>query len=151
MRIALLVFLLVGWGSALQPAAAKEPAVVCGVTFAFIVSPQHELTSFKLYLPPLCNPPGVAVELSAAWKKTACAHFSTTKLSPTYKEGEPPQERFGNYFYRPSRPDVLYPTVNAGSSKRDPVVYIQEAILETTPDAKPHACDHVLEAPRPDA
>ena len=151
MRTSLLISLLVGWWSALPPAAAQEPVVACGVTFGFIVSPRHELTSFKLYLPPRCNQPSITVELSAAWKKTACAHFSTTRLSPTYKEGEPPREKFGNYFYRPSRPDVLYPTVNAGSSKRDPVVYIQEEILERNSDANPHVCDGDLEARRPDA
>lgn len=152
MRTAVWVIVLVWLGTSTAYAKDDAPVVACGVTFGFIVNPQSELISFKLYLPPRCNQPGVSVELSEAWKKTACAHFSTSSLGPTYKEGEPPKELFGNFFYRPSRPDVLYPTVNAGSSNRDPVVYVQESILSINPDAKPHVCDRALEAKRaPDA
>ena len=151
MRVGLFLALVIGWWLACPPVAAKEPVLVCGVTYGFVVNPHNELTSFKLYLPPTCNRPDVVVVLSAAWKKTACAHFSTTKPAPTYEEGEAPRERYGNYFYRPGRPDVLYPTVNAGASKRDPVMYVQEEILKPGSNGKPHVCDGDLDAPQPDA
>jgi len=150
MRITLFVALVVGSWLTCPSVSAKEPVAVCAVTYGFVVNPQSELTSFKLYLPPTCSQSDLAIVLSPAWKKTACAFFSTTKHGPTYKEGEPPRERYGNFFYRPSRPDVLYPTVNAGSSKRDPVLYVQESILNTDPEAKPHVCDGNLDAQRPD-
>ncbi len=123
-----------------------EPVLACGVTFGYIVDPQGALTDFKLYLPPRCNDKSVVPKISAAWQKTACAHFSTYKLAPTYANGEEPRMMYRNFFYRPHRPDVLYPNVNSGSSEKDPVVYIQESILEPNTGNPKHVCEGDLVA-----
>ena len=45
------------------------------------------------------------------------------------------------FFYRPHRPHVLYPTVNAGSTKDNPVVYVNETIIKSTLVESNHICD----------
>ena len=140
-----MILLVLITGCASSPKNA-EPVLACGVTFGFIVNPQSELTKFKLFLPPRCSDRGVEPELSEAWKKTACAHFSTYKLTPTYAEGEQPKMLYQNYFYRPKRPNVLYPNVNSGSSEKDPVIYVKESILEPVTNNTNHVCEGNLEA-----
>lgn len=118
-------------------AAAVEPSVAeestqqrCAAVFEFQVSPVGALESFDFPAPVVCQDKSQVVIPTAAWRKTACGHFSTTHPRPTYAAGDPPKTMFSYYLINPARPDVIYPTATAGSSKTDSVYYVQESILK---------------------
>jgi hypothetical protein len=115
----------------------------CAAIFSFIINPDGDLESFK-YLPPMkCGGGQEPMTPSDAWLKTACGHFTTRGVPPTYKEGGKPVERFMPILANPNRPNVIYPTRESGKSKNNPVIHVDEAILiDKNPDSK-DACDYV--------
>ena len=138
-KIIISLFVIIASGCASTDNSVK-PVVACGVTMQFTINPERELTEFKIH-EPRCSDKTITPKLSAAWKKTACAQI-TISQNPTYNKGEPAKPLYYNFYYRPSRPDVLYPNVNSGGSQNDPVIYVQDSILES----KSKICDGELDA-----
>lgn len=120
---------------------AAEPK--CVVPFGFIINPASELISFKIYQPGSCAGVRENLDLSEAWKRTACVQFSMMKINPTYEAGEKPREKYATFFYDKKRPDVLFIRADSGISPTNPVVYIQESIMNA--EGK-HICHGNLDA-----
>ena len=120
------VFFICGCASS-SPDNSK--VVACGVMMEVVINPDSQLTHFKVHEPIVCNDKNIAPTLSPEWKKTACVQF-TMQSRPTYRRGEKPKKLFYNFYYRPNRPNVIYPNVNSGQSPEDIVIYVQKSILE---------------------
>ena len=118
----------------------KPSTTLCGNIFEFRVSPTRELEYFKLE-GISCAGGSTNQPPSAAWLKTACAHFSTISHEPTYKLGEDPKSYFINYYINLNRPDIVLPDVDSGSTTDNPYVIVLESILVNNNQDKSHVCD----------
>jgi|GEM_PF-6982787 len=113
----------------------------CAIVFGYQVSPEGVLEAFEVNPPHECGGGREPIEVGDAWYKSACAFFSTHKHKPTYLETEEPKMKWSVLLINPNRPDVIYPTRTAGSSEKDPVVYVRDSIL--TENSKVHACENI--------
>ena len=124
-------------------AEAERCRHVFAVAFGYSVDPQGKLTHFEVYPPKNCRMETVELAVSPAWKKTACAVFATQAPPPT-PEGE---LRYFAYVYDSDRPNVVFPRADAGISPENPVIEVEESILET--DGSPSGvCDGELDVPK---
>jgi hypothetical protein len=122
-------------------AAEKERCRhILAVPFGYRVNPQGELTHFEVYPAKNCRMETVELAISPAWKKTACAVFSTQSHAPTPEA----ELRFFAFVYDSDRPSVVFPRADAGISPENPVIEVEESILET--DGSPKGvCDGDLD------
>lgn len=123
---------------------ARDKFHFCAVGFGFQVSPEAKLEAFVFRPPYPCGGGLPDIEVSNAWKMTACAFFSTRRWEPTYRADEKPKMYYAFYLINPNRPNVIYPSRTAGTSPADGVVHVRESILEAG-GAKEHACHRMLQ------
>jgi tetratricopeptide (TPR) repeat protein len=116
----------------------------CAVGFGFQVSPEGKLEAFVFRPPYPCGGGLPDIEVSNAWKMTACAFFSTRQWEPTYRAHEKPKMYYAFYLINPNRPAVIYPTRTAGASPSDGVVHVRESILGGG-GAKDQVCNRMIE------
>lgn len=151
-RTGAILALLLAAACATRAGQDEDSALACGrdhvVVFGFAVSPEGKLAKFELYPPKdaVPNCPPSAVQISRAWKKTACAVFSMKTHAPTYRTGEEPKLLYSYYVYDAQRPTRLEPGPDAGSSPDNPVVRVDDSILDKQGDG---VCDGELDATAP--
>lgn len=112
----------------------------CGVIGMYVVSPEGELEQFLFAGPPQCYNKNLKVNISKDWLVTACAYFTLQQNKPTYGNGEKLKWNSKIFYYLPTKPNVVYPKLDAGSGLDNPVVYVQGETLGS--DHK--FCDGIL-------
>ncbi|WP_156413740.1 hypothetical protein [Lacimicrobium alkaliphilum] len=103
----------------------------CGLVGMYAVSPDGELEQFLFVGKAKCENQSVEVNISKEWLVTACAYFTTQKHKPTYQIGERLNWSSKIFYYNPARPTVVFPEQNAGVDLSNPVIHVQESIVES--------------------
>ena len=101
----------------------------CGVIGMYAVSPDGQLEQFLFAGSPQCYDKKFNPDISKDWLKAACGYFTTQQHDSTYQKGEKQNWNSKIFYYLPTRPDVVFPNKDSGSSVENPVVYVKESIL----------------------
>jgi len=122
---------------------------VFGAIFEFVVSPERKLSHFHFTGAFDCEEMPAPVEISDAWKKTACVMLVLDGVDPTYDTGEEPRPMYIFYVFDSDRPDVVFRSPRSGAIPNDAVIFVREEILsESGSGADGSAtCDGNLDAP----
>lgn len=132
-------------GILMSALVSAESEYRCAVIYGYKIDSAGKLTHFDIYPPALCANYGdsevkeVYEMPSQKWKQVACAYLTTTEYAARFSP-DVDGVSYHSYFYFPESPDKLYPNINSGSTKENPVVYVKDSYIESIINSTEHPC-----------
>jgi hypothetical protein len=146
-RTALATLLVLGCSdlAALDPHHPTQgDQLMCGVIYGYELGSEQKVVRFHIRSPIYCAKRGdqevreIGQLPDHRWQQVACAYLLTTDFVGNYR-ADVDGISYGTFFYSPSRPSVMFPTIDAGNSDDNPVIYVTASVVESV-TSRGHPC-----------